>query len=466
MNCKFCNAEVEEEQKFCHCCGKALCDDAEPVDTQIVDAEPADPVVCQETVIGEEQPKKKKWPLVLGIVGGVVALCALAVVLMIALGVDFKWLLPRANDILVKDAYVVSDEQARDECDTVIATINGKELTNTQLQIFYRMQVLDFLNYYGDYTSYIGMDYTKPLNEQTCYYDETMTWEQYFLNVSIETWQNYQTLALLAEETGHILNEQWQKSLDELSADLQSQATEGKYESVDALLEAVIGPGCSQEDYLEYVRLVYLSNDYYSAEYEKLTPSEADVETYFEEHADTFAEQGITKESGLVSSVRHILISPEGGKKDEATGVTTYTEEEWAACLAKAEKLLNDWKTGEATEQSFSALVKDNTADTGSASTGGLYEGIYKGSGMVEPFETWSIDMTRKPGDVGIVKADFDHYKGYHIIYFVSGEPQWQDAARTQLLSERTTAMIDEAEAKWPMNVNYRKIAIAELELA
>ena len=39
------------------------------------------------------------------------------------------------------------------------------------------------------------------------------------------------------------------------------------------------------------------------------------------------------------------------------------------------------------------------------------------------------------------------------------------DLARTQLLSERTTAMIDEAEAKWPMKVDYRKIAQAELDL-
>ncbi len=456
MNCKFCNAEVGEEHKFCPYCGKTLSDDVAP----------ADEVIGQETVVTEQQPKKKKWPLVLGIVGGVAALSALAIVLMIALGVDFKWLLPRANDIFVKEAYTVSDEKALDSCDTVVATINGKELTNTQLQIFYRMQVMDFLSYYGDYVSYVGMDYTKPLSEQICYYDDTKTWEQYFLDISIDTWQNYQTLALLAEEAGHVLSEEAQKSLDELPANLQQQATEGKYESVDALLQDVIGPGCTQETYLEYVRLVFLSNDYYGAEYERLTPNDADVEAYFTEHADTFAEQGITKESGLISAVRHILIAPEGGKKDEESGVTIYSEDEWAACLAKAEKLVEDWKAGEATEESFAALVKDNTADTGSASTGGLYEGIYKDSGMVEPFETWSIDMTRKPGDVGIVKADFDHYKGYHIIYFVSGEPYWQDAARTQLLSERTTAMIDEAEAKWPMEVNYRKIAISELKFA
>lgn len=370
------------------------------------------------------------------------------------------WLLPKENNIWIKEAYTVSDEEALGASDKVIATINGKELTNTQLQIFYRMQVMDFLNYYGDYTSYVGMDYTKPLSEQTCYYDETMTWEQYFLNVSLDTWQNYQTLALLAEEAGYTMSEQWQESLDALPEDLKQQAETGEFESVDAMLEELIGPGCTEADYLEYVGLIYLSNDFYASEYERLAPTDEDVEAYFTENEETFSQQGITKDSGLNASVRHILISPEGGTTDEATGETTYTDEEWAACLAKAQQLHAEWELGEATEESFAALVASNTDDGGSANTGGLYEGIYKGSGMVEPFETWCIEMTRQPGDTGLVKTDF----GYHIMYFVSGEPHWQNAARTQLLSERTTAMIDDAEAQWPMKVNYKKISLAELE--
>ncbi len=450
MNCKFCNAEVSDEHKFCPNCGKGLTEETQPVE-QVTEPE------IQPT---EEKPKKKVWPLVLAIVGGVLALSVLAVALLIALGVDFKWLLPKSNDIMAKEVYTVSDEEALDAADKVIATINGKELTNTQLQIFYRMQVLDFLNYYGEYASYVGMDYTKPLSEQTSYYDETLTWEQYFLNISIDTWQNYQTLALLAEEAGYVMGQEWQESLDGLSEDLQQQAEQGEYESVDAMLKDLIGPGCDEEDYLKYVGLIYLSNDFYAAEYDRLAPTDEDVDAYFTANEETFSQQGITKESGLNAAVRHILISPEGGTTDETTGETTYTDEEWAACLAKAEQLLEDWKAGEATEESFAALVADNTDDGGSASTGGLYEGIYKGSGMVEPFETWSIDMTRQAGDTGLVKTDF----GYHIMYFVSGEPHWMNAARTQLLSERTTAVIDEAEAQWPMKVNYKKISLAELE--
>ncbi|MBQ8360155.1 MAG: peptidylprolyl isomerase [Oscillospiraceae bacterium] len=459
MNCKFCNAEVSEEHKFCPFCGKNMTqEEEETLLPAEADMEETVEEAAEETTTEQPVQKKKVWPLVLAIAGAVVALGALAVVLLTALGVN---LLPRANDIFVKDSYSVEDDKAAKKSDTVVATIGDRELTNIQLQIYYRMQVMDFLNYYGSYASSIGLDTSKPLSEQTCYFDDTMTWEQYFLDIAIDTWQNYQALALQAEENGHTLGEDWQSSLDSMPADLQTQAEEGEFESVDAMLEDVIGPGCTQESYMEYVKLVYLSNDYYSTQYELLTPTHEEAEVYFTENEATFAEQGITKESGLISTVRHILIAPEGGTTDEETGTTTYTDAEWAAALTQAEKVLDEWKAGEATEESFGTLATTYTDDTGSASTGGLYEGIAPGSNYVEEFLAWAIDMNRQTGDTDIVKTEF----GYHIMYFVSGEPYWLSSAETQLLSERTAAMIDEAEAKWPMKVNYRKIALAELEL-
>lgn len=463
MNCKFCNAEIDETHKFCPFCGKDLTAEQETVDTEQSVEMPCDPQVqTEEQIILEEKPKKKVWPWVVGIAGAVIGLAALAVVLLIALGVDFKSFLPRANDILAKDAYCVADDKATSKGDTVIATMGGKELTNAQLQIYYRMQVMDFLNYYGNYASQIGMDYTKPLSEQTCYFDETMTWEQYLLQVAIDTWQNYQSVALLAEETGFTMGQEWQDSLDKLPEDLKTQAEEGEYESVEALLQDVIAPTCTEEIYMENARLFYLSNSYYLSMEDKLKPTQEDVETYFKENETVFSESGITKESGNIADVRHILLIPEGGTTDETTGLTTYTDDAWAACLKEAEKLLNDWKAGEATEESFAKLANEHSEDGGSNTSGGLYENIAPGDNYMESFLNWSVDMTRQAGDTGIVKTDY----GYHIMYYIAGEPHWFTEASTQLLAERITEMTDAAEQKWPMEVNYRKIALAELKIA
>ncbi len=117
-----------------------------------------------------------------------------------------------------------------------------------------------------------------------------------------------------------------------------------------------------------------------------------------------------------LANVRHILVGFEGGSTDDS-GNTTYSDEEKAAALEKANALLNQWKNGEATEDSFAALVHDNTADDGSKETGGLYEEIYPGE-MVENFDAWCFEDGRKAGDTGVVESPH----GYHVMYYVGDD--------------------------------------------
>lgn len=500
MICKFCNSEMGDGFKFCPYCGKTLDEetvlpeetvaDVAPEETaeqqpeesaeQVIEAveeesleadscdeeAPADEETLVEEVLSEEnqdseeiseQPKKRKvWVLIAAIAGSVVALGILALVLLMAFGVEWK---PFANDIHVKESYCVEDDEAEKAADKVIATIENKELSNVQLQIYYRMQVSDFLQYYGSYASQIGLDLSKPFSEQKCYFEEELTWEQYFLKVALETWQNYQTLVLLAEESGYILSAESEEALSSMPEELETQAKEGEHESADAMLEELFGPGCTLEVYMDYVRTAIVGSEFYNSEYDRLMPNDEDAEAYFDENEDTFAESGITKDGGLTSTVRHILVTPKCTEGEECADA--HTEAEWEACYAEAEKILNEWKSGEATEESFAALAGQYTEDTGSASTGGLYENVAPGSNYVESFLNWSIDMNRQPGDTEIVQTEY----GYHIMYFVEGKPYWLENAKTQLLSERTTALLDDAKEGWPMKVRYRKIVLQELEL-
>ena len=118
-----------------------------------------------------------------------------------------------------------------------------------------------------------------------------------------------------------------------------------------------------------------------------------------------------------VANVRHILVQFEGGTTD-SKGNKTYTEAEKATAKAEAEKLLQQWKDGAATEESFIAMVKDNTDDSGSKETGGLYEDIHPESTYVESFLAWSTDSARKPGDTGVIVSDY----GYHVMYYSSDD--------------------------------------------
>jgi len=116
-----------------------------------------------------------------------------------------------------------------------------------------------------------------------------------------------------------------------------------------------------------------------------------------------------------LANVRQILIQPQGGSYDANTGITTYTADELAAAKNEAQQLLDQWKAGKATEETFIAMAQEHNDDPGSKASNGLYEDIYPGQ-MVANFNDWCFDESRKTGDTGLVESDY----GCHIMFYVS----------------------------------------------
>ena len=124
---------------------------------------------------------------------------------------------------------------------------------------------------------------------------------------------------------------------------------------------------------------------------------------------------GVNDNNIEMVNVRHILVSFDGDKNEDGT----YTDGAKEATREKAEDLLNQWKSGDATEESFAELANANSTDTGSNTNGGLYEDVYPGQ-MVDTFNDWCFDTDRKAGDTGIVETTY----GYHVMYFVGTSGQ------------------------------------------
>ncbi len=147
-----------------------------------------------------------------------------------------------------------------------------------------------------------------------------------------------------------------------------------------------------------------------------------------------------------LKNVRHILVSFEGGTRDDS-GNITYSAEEKAAAKATAEELLNQWKSGEATEDSFAALATEKSSDPGSTANGGLYEDIAPNQ-MVAAFNDWCFAEGRKAGDTGIVETEY----GYHVMYFVGdSDVTYRDY---QIRNELTENAVSEWYADLIANTN------------
>ena len=161
-------------------------------------------------------------------------------------------------------------------------------------------------------------------------------------------------------------------------------------------------------------------------------PGDSDV--LFNEDASTYYVVRFNeryRDENKTVDVRHILIQvDEDGLDSEADDYDTQLQTRKDEAKAKADEILAQWKSGDATEESFAALANEYSEDPGSNTTGGLYTQVTKGS-MVTAFDEWIFDDSRKAGDADIVYAERSSsgsdYKGYHIIYFVGDDlPAWQ----------------------------------------
>ena len=146
-------------------------------------------------------------------------------------------------------------------------------------------------------------------------------------------------------------------------------------------------------------------------------------------------------------NVRHILVSFEGGTTDETTGAVTYSDEEKAKAKAAADEILAAFNAGEKTEEAFAALATEKTTDTGSKDSGGLYENVYPGQ-MVQAFNDWCFDASRKTGDTAIVETEY----GYHVMYFVGNsgvtyrDYMIENTLRSEAMTEWETGLVEAAE--------------------
>lgn len=499
MNCKYCQAELDESSILCPACGKPqeeeipaeeekmtvqeTAENKVPAVEETADEAPAveetaDEVPAVEETTDEapaveetaedeapdgeeaaqEEPvrKPKTWVKVAAIAGCVVLF--LGLLTSIWYGINGQ-LLPRANDVNYKDCYTAEDDKAVKAADTVIATVGEHTLTNGQLQIYYWMEVYTFLEDYGSYLAYVGLDYTKPLSEQYVAGEET-TWEQYFLSKALAKWHQYQSLVIMAEEEGVAMSQELRQNLDNLRGNMDATSVYYGFADADEMIKADMGAAASMDDYMAYMNVYYMGLEYFETLFDKVNPTAEQVEAHWNTNgANIESSYGVNKESGKLVDVRHILICPEDSGTAEG-GTAEYTDEAWEACLKKAEEILETWKSGEATEASFAALANEHSEDPGSNTTGGIYSYVYKNQ-MVAEFDAWCFDESRQEGDTGIVKTQF----GYHILYFVYGDEGWIRRAEQDYITTVCSEMMKEGMDANPLEVNYKKIVLGNANL-
>ena len=197
----------------------------------------------------------------------------------------------------------------------------------------------------------------------------------------------------------------------------------------------------------------------------------ADTAVIEDEKAQTFyiiyvVEPASRDESVASTSVRHILIQAETTDAEGNALAQDVITKNFETAKTEAEKLMKTWKDNGATEEAFIALIADNTDDTASIETDGLYDDVKAGGQYVAEFTNWAIDPARKPGDTGLVKTEF----GYHFMYFVeaSSDSAWESEVRSTLAGNDYDKLVDgiyeDVEEKAESNAAFLKFFADRLE--
>ena len=123
-------------------------------------------------------------------------------------------------------------------------------------------------------------------------------------------------------------------------------------------------------------------------------------------------------------NVRHILFSNDKYEDD-----------------AKAQEVLAEF-LADKTEEKFTELCAQYSDDTGSNTTGGLYEDVCPGD-MVTEFNDWLFDPERVEGDTAVVKAEST---GWHIMWYIgeSEDSEWEIDAKSAIRSADYQEMVAE----------------------
>ena len=311
-------------------------------------------------------------------------------------------------------------------------TIDGTAYSAAEVDYYYHIVFNNLVR--NPYAAYIGisanMDRSAAMNEtaRTAFgvEDENCTWDVYLKEEAINNLKYVDALYKLAQKEGFTFTDAMQKDLDDILESLRTTA-EGAGMSEEDYLKVAFGSNATKDIYIKVWKQAAIANAYSDNHQAGLSYSDSDLEAYYTDHSDELDKTVRTID------VRHILFLTDTSSLDK--NAATYEADVQAvkdAAKAKADEALQNWKAGEATEESFAAMANELSEDPGSNTKGGLYEKVYPGQ-MVQPFNDWCFDESRKAGDTGVVETSY----GYHVMFFVGDNiPYWKMVAENALRSE------------------------------
>ena len=211
-----------------------------------------------------EKKQKRNWANV-----AIVLFISIVLVLSLALST-----LQNSGALMRSSAAVKSDNY----------TVSG-----TMISYFFNSQYSAFVQSYGSIASYLGLDTSKPLKDQTCMMMENGTWYDYFMESAVSYVSELLTCCEYAKANGIALDEEDEAEVQEALEVLNETAFSAGY-TLNGYISAVYGSGVKVKDIRSAMELILLANKGAvdaSDKFEAVLTDDAII-AYYDEHPESF----------------------------------------------------------------------------------------------------------------------------------------------------------------------------------
>ena len=441
--------------------------------------------------------------------------------------------------------------------------VAGENISRLEFDYNYNMALNNYMNQYGTYLSYMGLDLTGDLSTQM--YSDSLTFKDFFEKMAVEN--IIQTKALKAEAKAAGFTYDATKDYEDY-LNYVSQAAEAAGMTEKQFVQENFGAYATTSRLKPIVMENLESSAYYDSVSDEKMPSDEDAENYYAENKDSYdsidyrmtvinaelpteptdladktedttttdnttgststdsttgtdtttyepseaeiayameqakaeadtalksiAKDGELKENAKrtsLASVTREWLFDESRKAGDTTVIEDETNNRYyvlafekryldetptvdvrAVILSNdgdvsADSVLEEWKSGAATEDSFAELAdKYNTAST-TTSEGGLFEALSV-SNVSDELKDWMTDTSRVQGDTAVIAPEGESYT--YVVYFIgTNEAEWMKNIKNTLLTDIMADYLEEITANYSVedsknNLNYLRVEAAE----
>ena len=343
------------------------------------------------------------------------------------------------------EAEIVTDVTEED-WNKIVAQFGNHTLTSAGFSYFYWSSYTSFLNYHGSDAKNI-LDLYTPLDQQQ--YSEDLTWEDYFINDALMAYKQYCTLNDLARAEGFELSENTQKNLEKLPEDLLSTAQGMGFETVEEYLQANYGGGATLENYTEYLHDHFIVQEYTAELQESFDFTDEEIEAYYDEHAQEYEENGVTKEDVNMAQLRYLMILP----ADDS-------DESYAAIDEAFNEMLEDWELWEDKSEEGFMSFGEKWSEKGFAQD--YLDAVAPGTVYFSFFDDWVFHEPRVTGDT----RTWVMQSGDYLFYYIGqrDEIYWRSQTRYDMCRDAFTTFLLQQMNNYSYSIYPENIIISQAE--